>query len=190
MKRRILCTLCLLVLSDVRSAKEGSAAADEGSTSPPFAVAAYLPEWRYEGANWVEIAAHTTHLILFSMEPAPDGRLLAADRMPRPDLLRQARDATRATGTKLLACFGGNGRSAGFSPMTRDPAARARFVANVVALCARDGFDGVDYNWEYPGYAFGRGYAPDDEVWRETRTYIENIIDMCTISSNPEQAQG
>ena len=32
-----------------------------------FAVAAYLPEWRYDGANWESISKHVTHLILFSL---------------------------------------------------------------------------------------------------------------------------
>eukprot|EP00966_Prymnesium_polylepis_P173297 4008186-Prymnesium_polylepis.1 len=31
-------------------------------------VAAYLPEWRYEGANWVDICATVTHLIFFSLQ--------------------------------------------------------------------------------------------------------------------------
>ena len=55
-------------------------------------------------------------------------------------------------------------RSAGFRPMVRDDAARARFVAALVALCDKHGFDGVDYNWEYPGYEFGRGYLPEAEL--------------------------
>ena len=37
-------------------------------TPPPFQVAAYLPEWRYEGANWVTICETVTHLFLFSIE--------------------------------------------------------------------------------------------------------------------------
>ncbi len=32
-------------------------------------------------------------------------------------------------------CFGGNGRSEGFSPMVRDDGARRRFVAELLALC-------------------------------------------------------
>ena len=32
-------------------------------------------------------------------------------------------------------CFGGNGRSEGFSPMVRDDDARQRFVAELLALC-------------------------------------------------------
>ncbi len=129
-----------------------------------FAVAAYLPEWRYEGANWDAIARRCTHVILFSMEPSRDGALLAHDRLPRAELLAQAKAACAAHGAKLLVCFGGNGRSGGFSAMSRAPRARARFVAAVAALVAEHGLDGVDYNWEYPGYDFRRGYLPEAEV--------------------------
>ena len=40
-----------------------------------IAVAAYLPEWRYEGANWDEITKRSSHLILFSLE-VPEGSAL------------------------------------------------------------------------------------------------------------------
>ena len=132
-----------------------------------LAVAAYLPEWRYEGANWDVIAQHTTHLILFSMEPGPDGSLLAHDRLPRPELLVQAKASCARHGTKLLVCFGGNGRSGGFSAMSRQKARRTRFIAGVAALLAEHGLDGVDYNWEYPGYDFRRGYLPEREVEKD-----------------------
>ena len=86
------------------------------ATPPPqTTVAAYLPEWRYEGANWVDISKTVTQLILFSLEVQPSGRLSAHDRLPRKELMLEARAATRAAGTKLLLCIGGNGRSAGFA---------------------------------------------------------------------------
>ena len=31
-------------------------------------------------------------------------------------------------------------------------------------LLEKKKLDGVDYNWEYPGYAFGRGYLSEAEV--------------------------
>ncbi len=121
-----------------------------------FSVASYLPEWRYEGANWDEIARHSTHVILFSLEPARDGGLLALDRLPRAELMADARAAAAIHGAELLLCFGGNGRSDGFSAMVRSDAARGQFVASAVALVEKYGLNGIDYNWEYPGCAPSR----------------------------------
>ena len=112
-------------------------------------VAAYLPEWRYEGANWKTIASTVTQLILFSLSVQPTGRLTAYDRLPRKELMLEARAATRATGTQLLACVGGNGRSDGFSAAVAKADRRQKFVESLVALCDKHDLDGVDLNWEY-----------------------------------------
>ena len=98
------------------------------SAAHNLTVAAYLPEWRYEGANWVDVSAVVTQLILFSLEVQPSGRLAAFDRLPRKELMTDARTATRAAGTKLLVCIGGNGRSAGFTHAVASKERRARFV--------------------------------------------------------------
>lgn len=87
--------------------------------SAAFAVVGYLPEWRYEGANWDTLTTHLTHLILFSAEPSADGGITGLDRLPRTELLQEAKSAAQKNGADLLVCFGGNGRSAGFSPMAR-----------------------------------------------------------------------
>jgi hypothetical protein len=72
-----------------------------------FAVAAYLPEWRYGGANFEKICKTVTHLIFFSVEPTPNGDITGLDRFPPPDVLEDARNK----GCELIICFGGNGRS-------------------------------------------------------------------------------
>lgn len=139
------------------------------SSAAPVSVA-YLPEWRLPGANYAALARHTTHVLFFSAEPSPDGGILASDRLPSRAVVNEARDAAVEAGIsppKLLACFGGNGRSAGFAAMSTRKKARRRFVQNVQKLVNNLGLDGVDYNWEYPGYAFGRGYAPDAAVAAE-----------------------
>ena len=69
-----------------------------GASAHNLTVAAYLPEWRYEGANWVDYASVVTHLILFSLEVQPTGRLAAFDRLPRKELMAEARAATKAAG--------------------------------------------------------------------------------------------
>ena len=134
-----------------------------------FTVAAYLPEWRYEGANFVDMAAVVTHLILFSLEVQPTGRLSAFDRLPRKDLMEEARAATRATGSKLLLCIGGNGRSAGFTHAVAKKERRARFVESLESVLDQHDLDGVDLNWEYPGYDFKTGYASDDVLQKDYR---------------------
>lgn len=130
-------------------------------------VYAYLPEWRYEGANWVDYAAVVTHLILFSLEVQPTGRLAAFDRLPRKELMSEARAATKVAGTKLLVCIGGNGRSAGFTHAVANKERRERFVESLASLADKYDLDGVDLNWEYPGYDFKSGYASDDVLNRE-----------------------
>ena len=98
-----------------------------------FTVAAYLPEWRYEGANFASMSRTVTQLILFSLEVQPTGRLSAyADRLPRAELMLEARAATKAAGTQLLVCVGGNGRSAGFSAAVAKPDVQKRFVDNAM----------------------------------------------------------
>lgn len=84
--------------------------------------------------------------------------------------------------TALLICFGGNGRSQGFSRMVASSTARKKFLQNLVRLMDKHALDGVDYNWEYPGYEMGRGYLSDKEIkadyeglmklFRETRAIL------------------
>lgn len=153
--------------------------ASHASSRPtPFAVVAYLPEWRYEGCNFDWLASRTSHVILFSLEPMANGSIAALDRLPRRALLDEAREAASRHDTQLMVCFGGNGRSSGFSRMTRDPASRARFVSEVESLLTAHGLDGVDINWEYPGYSFGRGYAAPAEVSREYDGLLALLRDL------------
>ena len=75
--------LCTLHLQETHSTQI--------SSKRDFAVVAYLPEWRYEGANWDTILGTVTHLILFSVEVLPSGELSALDRIPRSALLTEVR---------------------------------------------------------------------------------------------------
>lgn len=59
-------------------------------------------------------------------------------------------------GQLLFASVGGWTGSGGFSGMAHDGAARERFVASSLAFLRREGFDGIDIDWEYPG-AIGAG---------------------------------
>ena len=129
-----------------------------GTAQPrQFAVVAYLPEWRYSAFDFGTLA-DISHLIFFSGEPSEDGEILGMDRLPDEALAAEARAAADKNGARLLLCFGGNGRSSHFSAVVRNDRLRRLFASRAAALVARLSFDGVDVNWEYPCFSFGRGY--------------------------------
>lgn len=142
-----------------------------------FVVVGYLPEWRYESANYDTLSQYLTHLLLFSLEPTPSGEITALDRLPSTEVFKEIQRFSAENNTEVLICFGGNGRSAGFSQMVKSAKARSRFVTAVVDLCEIYGLSGVDYNWEYPGYAFGRGYKEKELVDADYRGLKDLVLD-------------
>ena len=80
-----------------------AAMAVDAAVPPPkddHIVAGYLPEWRYEGANFDVMARHLTHLILFSLEPGADGTMNGnyGSRPGDDGASMSAADITLATG--------------------------------------------------------------------------------------------
>ena len=186
---------------------------------------------RPAGANFDTLCEHYSHVVLFSVEPTEGGGITGLDRLMAPKLLHEAQQAAARHGNcRLLLCFGGNGRSAGFSAMTRSAAARKKFIHNMAGLVEELQFDGVgarappppnfcvssawrprpalarawrhmrvctaggggashaclapeadgraDINWEYPGYAFGSGYAAEAEVLKDYEGLAALLADM------------
>ena len=166
---------CWVLLITATSSAFNIPGQDKAHSLSPFSVAAYLPEWRFEGANFDTICQHVHHVIFFSVEPGeiftgvinlhrhsqyhifelksvlviffwksgPTGEIAGMDRFPAAHVLADARSAAKATGCKLLICFGGNGRSNYFSAVTRNRKHLKRFVNNVVKLVEVHGLDGV-----------------------------------------------
>lgn len=60
--------------------------------------------------------------------------------------------ALRAKGVKVLIAIGGWNDSAGdkYSRLVNNPSARRKFTAHVVDFIEKNGFDGLDLDWEYP----------------------------------------
>ena len=48
-----------------------------------------------------------------------------------------------------------------FSKMAADPRGRTQFIGSAIAYAQKYGFDGIDIDWEYPGY-ISRGGDPND----------------------------
>ena len=58
--------------------------------------------------------------------------------------------------TKFVVAIGGWGDTAGFDVAARDEQSRARWARNVARMVEDMEADGVDVDWEYPGYALLR----------------------------------
>jgi len=143
------------------------------SSARDFSLVGYLPEWRHEGADFDRLSSHLSHLILFSAEVTPKGDIAGLDRLPRPELMAEARKAASKHGTKLLLCLGGNGRSGGFSVMVRNQKNRHSFLASLSMLMEDYQLDGIDYNWEYPGYRFENDMS---EILSDCLDIIEQLL--------------
>ena len=55
------------------------------------------------------------------------------------------------------------GAEAIFATIAASPTARTNFVNNVVNFAKVNGLDGIDIDWEYPGYAEHYGSAADTQ---------------------------
>ena len=170
----------LLLVCLISTTISVSASVSAESAPQVIAVAAYLPEWRTRSINYDALFTHVTHAIFFSLEVDPKtGLPTAKDRLPNEQVLEEAQVAMRKANAAVasgvadvtprakrhaILCFGGNGRSAGFSAMAKNSKKRSKFVKALVKLLVKNKMTGVDYNWEYPGYDMRSGYLSDREV--------------------------
>jgi chitinase len=122
-----------------------------------FVVAGYLPDYRGH-IDLVAAEEHLTDVMLFSIQPEPDGQVSGSDvcclSEERFANGRAARGMTAVTGRKtqlrIFASIGGAGRSQHFASIASDPERRKALIANLIQLCQTELLDGVDFDWEQP----------------------------------------
>ena len=109
-----------------------------------------------------------THMIYTFVGITPEGEIRVLD--PWADLpdqggkdgfnrFNQLRGISPTMRT-LIAIGGWNEGSANYSNIAGDPAKRERFAENAVKFVRKYGFDGFDFDWEYPNQ---RGGVPADK---------------------------
>lgn len=70
-------------------------------------------------------------------------------------------DRAHNQGVKVLLSLGGWNDSQHFPAIAADPAKRALFAHNCINLCSYYNMDGIDLDWEYPGYIPNGGTPAD-----------------------------
>merc|ERR1712113_699773 len=80
-----------------------------------FAIIGYVPEYRFGSLDWDSAVRLTSHLVLFSVEPAADGDLRGIENMKPLGMpgsaLKAALSNAGAQAPKVLVAVGGAGRS-------------------------------------------------------------------------------
>ncbi len=75
----------------------------------------------------------------------------------------------------LISVGGGDAGSAGFSDMAISPEGRRQFVDSAIAAVEKYGLDGVDIDWEYPGYTFDKTTTVRAEDRRTYTLLLEEL---------------
>ncbi len=130
-----------------------SAHAAPATARPPYEVVGYLfsSDLALDGSR---IAAAKMTRINYAFFPLKDGVIVEggvhdAENLAVLTSLRKANPQLQI----LISVGGGGAGSAGFSDMAMTPEGRRRFVDSAVAAIGKYQLDGVDVDWEYPGYS-------------------------------------
>jgi chitinase len=116
-------------------------------------VVAYYPDWMRSRlpANKV-LFQHITHINHAFAWPLANGNITGSSDINHPELIAE----THKAGKKILISLGGWGQSGGFAPVAADSTVRKKFVKNLVDYCLARGYDGADFDWEFPQNAVER----------------------------------
>ena len=58
---------------------------------------------------------------------------------------------------------------------------RDKFIKELMTFLSDYRLDGVDYNWEYPGYRMGRGYLEEKEIMKDYEGLAKLISETKTL---------
>lgn len=134
-------------------------------------VIGYYPSWKWTSRNNLVTPAGIPYEKLTIINyaffyPLPDGRIVGKDTVGDALYLRSGpgrrlTDLAHQHAVKVVLSFGGWEDSDNFPTVASTPALRAAFAHSCLSAIKTYDFDGVDIDWEYPGYADHRGTSAD-----------------------------
>lgn len=122
------------------------------------------------GIAWNDL----THVAHAFASPDIKGGIANLASFVDPELIAQA----HAHGVKVVASVGG--ASGDFSGVASSPSARAATVAALVSLCADDGYDGIDVDWEFPDASTAPAWA---QFLGELRIGLDGVRPQLSLSA-------
>ncbi|HAL56378.1 MAG TPA: hypothetical protein DCP63_07880 [Bacteroidetes bacterium] len=147
-------------------------------------IIGYYPSWKWANRNHLVTPktipyAKLTMINYAFFYPSPDGGITGIDTLEEVEqsILLGERDSTtglrlretslihraHAHGVKVMLSIGGWTGSSEFPAVAADPAKRAAFGHACARQIVDYGFDGIDIDWEFPGYAQHKG-TPNDKA--------------------------
>ncbi|MBN1894348.1 glycoside hydrolase family 18 protein [bacterium] len=158
-------------------------------------VIGYYPSWDFKAHRLVNpetIPYEKLDIINYAFaRPLPDGTLtgkvpeadlrllggyadpVTGKTRPETSLIRKAHEA----GVRVMLSLGGWEDTEHFPFIAADPAKRAVFASACMDQIRRHGFDGIDIDWEYPGYAPHNGSPADRENFTLLLLAVRDSLD-------------
>jgi GH18 family chitinase len=113
-------------------------------------VVGYLPSWKIDTVK-PEQVRHLTDLVYFSMAATSNAELVTQGLLPSHlDFLLKVK---RQYGIHLILGITDHKRSGSLSRVAASAELRPKFARNLTAYLKTKGFEGADFDWEYPSDA-------------------------------------
>lgn len=171
--------------------------------SPCHEVVGYFPNWQwYDRSKLVkpQTIDYSKYSILnyCFFNPQSDGSIISTDTWADENLLlglinwssggyypnTSIVDLAHQNNVKIVASVGGWTLSGNFSSIAASPTKRVAFAQACVNLITTYNFDGIDLDWEYPGYAEHGGTPQDMNNFTLLLQEIRSAIDVYGVAHN------
>jgi chitinase len=134
-------------------------------------VFAYVYSTSYKG--FTDTARETLDVVNISFGRVSDDGVVDLSELKNIEDIMQI----RKTGTRVVLCIGGYGSSCKqFSDAAYTAAGRTKLAQSILEAVERYHFDGVDIDWEYPGYETGRDVTVDRPNFTAMMAQIANTL--------------
>ncbi len=142
----------------------GSCKKEEGPETPDlpdgdYKVVAYVPQWG--GIDFTRILAQNLSHINYAFAEVRNGVIFSSSEQDSSILSDLVGLKTKNPDLKVLISVGGANLSGGFSDAALTEESRSKFSSSVIDFIVKHKLDGVDLDWEFPGY--GPDSRPEDK---------------------------